>query len=200
MDLERLEYINLFFKENEKTKEYEIRLKALDRERMFLYKEFADYLEFLKIKGTNNLEIESIKNQAELTFSSEYDGYRIKIYIPDILPNIYTKTRSEAAGYFSEQWKIEIANSIGKLKESKYLKYDKVFIWIKLFNSVPCDCDNKLIKPIIDGIYRSGIIKDDNISVVKFLVEGHTEKENPHTEVFIFGNENIPKLIENSIN
>ncbi|WP_169823847.1 hypothetical protein [Clostridium carboxidivorans] len=45
----------------------------------------------------------------------------------------------------------------------------------------------------------SRIIKDDNNTILKFGFEGIISSENPHVEVFIFGDEKIPESILNGI-
>ncbi|WP_183128196.1 hypothetical protein [Clostridium autoethanogenum] len=88
---------------------------------------------------------------------------------------------------------------IRQWEEFSVLKYKEVFVWFKFFHPLAFDCDNKFFKPIIDGIVSSELILDDTSSILKFGGEGIISHKNPHVQVFIFGDENIPKCIKKGI-
>ncbi|MCH4201321.1 MAG: hypothetical protein LKF87_10075 [Clostridium tyrobutyricum] len=192
---EQLEHINTFFDVDVKTKEMISFIKSLERFRMFLYKDAADHVNLMETVNLNDKYIDKLQGLLKDTWTSEYDGKRIKIYVPDIPPTVYIKTKNEAVGYFMELWKEKTKKSLLKYK----LSFKQVFIWIKLFNPVSFDTDNKFIKPFIDGLVRSSIIQDDNNNIVKYGVEGHVDIKNPHMEIFVFGDENIPDFIKQGI-
>lgn len=188
-------------KENEETKDVIAMIKNFESARMHLYKYAQDKINTLKctpelsdVAINSEEEIEEI-NSPEVSF----DGEKIKMIIPDFLPSIYIKTSNEALNYFSMSWKIKISKALIKLiSENEGLHYNQAFIWIKLFLPVATfDCDNRYFKPIIDGIVASGLIKDDDYKTVRFGIEGKSELENSHTEIEIYGDQHIPKVISN---
>lgn len=156
---------------------------------MLCYEDITDYL-----KNTGMYNLDTANQLLCYNWDIEFDGSRIKITIPDILPSVYIKTNNTAAAYFANNWKQDIALLIKSLNLNEV--YSEVLVWIKIYNKGLFDIDNKFFKPIIDGVSLSGIIKDDNANYfIKMGVEGHIiSGENPYTEVFIFGNNNIPEI------
>lgn len=193
---ERIEYIDTFFEKDTKTKEIIDMVKSLERFRMFLYKDAANYVKLIKsLKLTPDYE-RKLNEALKTKWKSEYDGIRIKIYIPEVPPTIYIKTRNEAVGYFTELWKCRIQETL----EQYDFNFDKIFTWIKCFNPVSAyDVDNKFVKPILDGISRSRLIKDDGAGTVKYGFEGFFDRENPHMELYLYGDDNIPEFIKNGV-
>jgi len=198
---ERVEYTDIFFENDSKTREIIDAIKSLERFRMFLYKDAANYIaltESLGLYPGYSKKFYEALNKDE--WAAEYNGKRIKIYIPDVPPTVYIKTRNKALSYFIELWKRKTQRILRKCMDTYNLKFDKIFTWIKCFNPVSeYDGDNKLIKPIIDGIARSGLIKDDTVRTVKYGFEGFCDRQNPHMEVYIFGDKNIPGFISSDI-
>ncbi|NMA58164.1 hypothetical protein [Clostridium cochlearium] len=195
---EQLVYMNFTFPNDPTTQGKIEMIKSLERMRMLLYKDFQNYLQFISTSGIDDEILKEAEKVVEPIWKADFNGKRIKIYIPDVLPSIYIKTTNEASGYFVEQWKKNIAKAIKNIDNFNF-KFDEIFVWIKLFNPVKFDGDNKFFKPIIDGICRSGIIKDDHCNIVKFGVDAQVSNQNWHTEVYIFGDNEIPKFIKQDI-
>ena len=215
---DRLEFVDMYIPKCDPYLNKKIELfKSIERQRMLQEKELellenqglfllediayniADDRNFLENLGNNKMIVEQKKYKINPGWKLEYNGIRIKIYIPDVLPNIYIKTANEAACYFANEWKNNTSFLIRQWEEFSALKYKKVFVWLKFFHPIKFDSDNKFFKPIIDGIVASELIKDDNCYVLKFGCEGIISHKNPHVEVFIFGDENIPEFIKKGI-
>lgn len=47
------------------------------------------------------------------------------------------------------------------------------------------DPDNYSGKMILDGLVRSGIIKDDSFNCIRLFLDGRYDKDNPRTEIII---------------
>ncbi|WP_187115118.1 hypothetical protein [Clostridium tyrobutyricum] len=198
--VDNLLFVDLYLPQDRKLKKKVETFKLLERQRMILLKEIAYDIELLKVAGINEIILEQIKQLTNPEWKLEYNEERIKIYIPDVLPTIYIKMANEAAGYFANKWKFDMAFLIRKWKKFSTFKYQKVFVWFKFFHPIEFDCDNKFFKPLIDGIVLSELIKDDNNTILKFGFEGIISHENPHVEVFIFGDQNVPESIKKGIN
>lgn len=197
--VDNLGFIDLYLPKDKNIKKKVEEYKQLERKRMILHKEITKSIELLKDDGIDEILLEQVKQLINPEWKLEYNGKRIKIYIPDVLPTVYIKTANEAAGYFANKWKNNMAFLIRKWEGFSILKYEKVFVWFKFFHSTEFDCDNKFFKPLIDGIVLSGLIEDDNNTILKFGFEGIISPENYHVEVFIFGDENIPGIVSKGI-
>ncbi|CAB1249470.1 hypothetical protein ACFHWD_20205 [Clostridium sp. MT-14] len=195
---ERIEYIDTFFELNSdvETREMIDMIKSLERFRMFLYKNAAEHVKLVSSLTLSPEYEKKFRDALKNNWTSEYDGIRIKIYVPEVPPTIYIKTRNEAVGYFMELWKAKTRNVL----KGYDIHFEKVFVWLKCYNPVSSyDVDNKFIKPFLDGIRQSGIIKDDNFKIVKYGMEGLLDRENPHMELYIFGDDSIPEFIKKGI-
>lgn len=57
------------------------------------------------------------------------------------------------------------------------------------------DIDNKFIKPIVDGLVMSKVIKDDNFSNMFYLALGKNDTIKPYTEAFVLDGKYIAEWI-----
>lgn len=193
---ERIEYIDTFFESDTKTKEMIDMIKSLERFRMFLYKSAAEHVKLVKSLALSPEYEKKFRSAVENNWTSEYNGTRIKVYVPEVPPTVYIKVRNEAAGYFIELWKYKTKDVL----KNYNLHFERVFVWLKCYNPVSFyDTDNKFIKPFLDGIRQSNIIKDDSFKIVKYGMEGFLDRKNPHVELYIFGDNNMPEFIKKGI-
>ncbi|OAA90780.1 hypothetical protein [Clostridium ljungdahlii] len=193
---ERIEYIDTFFESDTKTKEMIDMIKSLERFRMFLYKSAAEHVKLVKSLALSPEYEKKFRSAVENNWTSEYNGTRIEVYVPEVPPTVYTKVRNEAVGYFIELWKYKTKDVL----KNYNLHFERVFVWLKCYNPVtPYDMDNKFIKPFLDGIRQSNIIKDDSFKIVKYGMEGFLDRKNPHMELYIFGDDNMPEFIKKGI-
>lgn len=193
---ERIEYIDTFFESDSKTKEMIDMIKSLERFRMFLYKSAAEHVKLVKSLALSPEYEKKFRSDMENNWTSEYNGTRIKVYVPEVPPTVYIKVRNEAAGYFIELWKYKTKDVL----KNYNLHFERVFVWLKCYNPVSSyDTDNKFIKPFLDGIRQSNIIKDDSFKIVKYGMEGFLDRKNPHMELYIFGDNNMPEFIKKGI-
>lgn len=73
---------------------------------------------------------------------------------------------------------------------------NEVFIYIKVFdNLLGWDIDNKYIKPVSDALIMSNVIQDDNMTKMFYCAKGEYS-ENPHTEIYVFGAQEVNKFLE----
>lgn len=112
----------------------------------------------------------------------------LKIYIPETMPkykNIKTHT-----------YKRIMLNVAEVTKEYKNMFQNGAFIYIKVFdNQKAWDIDNKMIKPIPDGLILSEVISDDDIKKMFYCVKGEFD-EIPHTEVYISNCKSMIEFLE----
>lgn len=112
----------------------------------------------------------------------------LKIYIPETMPkykNIKTHT-----------YKRIMLNVAEVTKEYKNMFRNGAFIYIKVFdNQKAWDIDNKMIKPIPDGLILSEVISDDDIKKMFYCVKGEFD-EIPHTEVYISNCKSMIEFLE----
>lgn len=150
---------------------------------------------FNKIKLRDKYEVNEqdkinyLNNRYKVTVEDDI----LKIYIPEVIPK-YKNINNYA-------YKNIMLNVMEKSKEYKDLFNNQlVFVFIKVVeNQKNIDIDNKFIKPIIDGLVLSKVIKDDNITNMFYGVLGKTEKKkNPYTEVYVFKGEKVLNWIKNA--
>lgn len=156
-------------------------LKEFEKRRYKILNEIKKYNETAENEED---KIEYIDNQ----YSAEiYDGV-LKIYIPETMPkykNIKTHTYKRILLNIAEVTK----EYKGKFKKGS-------LIYIKVFdNQKGWDIDNKMIKPIPDGLILSEVILDDNIDSMFYCVKGEYS-DNPHTEVYIADCTNMLNFLE----
>lgn len=145
-------------------------LKELEKRRYKILNEIK--------KHNENIENETEKiSYIDTEYKAELIEDVLKIYIPETMPkykNIKTHT-----------YKRIMLNIADVTKEYKGKFKKGSLIYIKVFdNQKGWDIDNKIIKPIPDGLILSEVISDDNIGSMFYCVKGEYS-ENPHAEVYI---------------
>lgn len=155
-------------------------LKEFEKRRFKILNEIKKYNE--NIEDENN-KIDYIDNDYKAYMQDEV----LKIFIPESMPkykNIKTHT-----------YKRIMLNVAEKTKDYKDIFKDGAFIFIKVYdNQKNWDIDNKIVKPIPDGLILSEVISDDNINKMFYCVKGEYS-EYPHTEVYIFHDKNVLDLL-----
>lgn len=111
----------------------------------------------------------------------------ITIFIPDFMP----RTKQRIAGVY-ERWCQNTKAAIWSLDTCP--RFDKVFVYVKVFHPGQWDIDNRDIGPILNGIVRSRLVRDDTYNNIAYGMEGHFS-ENPHVVVHIFPYDNITKIL-----
>lgn len=130
---------------------------------------------------------ERIKNISD-EYKAEAKDNILKIYIPEPMPS-YKNLKTHA-------FKNILLNIAEITKPYSNMFDEKIFIYIKIFDNIKgWDIDNKFIKPISDALILSGVIQDDNIDKMFYIVKGEFS-EIPHTEVYILDAKNSIKFLE----
>ena len=163
---------------NEKHKE--TFLRCLERTRYNLF-------ENVKINNRfSTAKIEYINNN----YKSEVKNGILKINIPEVLPKY--KNVSNFA-YKNIMLNVsEVCREYGNMFKDK-LTFVLIIVHEKQINM---DIDNKYVKPIIDGLVNSKIIKDDNVNNVFYSVIGKNDTKKPYTEVFVMDSRYLIGWIE----
>ena len=166
-------------------------LKSLERIR---------YNIFNKIKLKDKFEVDENEkiNYLNNRYKATVENDILKIYIPEVIPK-YKNVNNYA-------YKNIMLNVMEQTKQYKDLfNNELVFVFIKISEQQKnFDIDNKFVKPIIDGLVLSRVIKDDNINNMFYGVLGTTNmKKNPYTEVYVFTGKIllnwIQKRVENRV-
>lgn len=156
-------------------------LKEFEKRRFKILEEIKKYNE------SAEYETELI-DYIDKEYKAEMIDDVLKLYIPEVMPkykNIKTHT-----------YKRILLNVAEITKEFKGMFKENAFIYIKIFDSQKgWDVDNKIIKPIPDGLILSEVISDDDISKMFYSVKGEFSKI-PHTEVYISSSKNISEFLE----
>lgn len=135
------------------------------------------------LKSSSDVPDEDFIVPPQCDWKIENNSDYIKITIPDVP---FKNKRTNRESYMLWQKNIKAA-----LWSIKCPTYEKVFVYIKLFYPGKFwDADNRLIKPILDGIVLAGLIKDDTISHLAYGVEGNISNV-PYTEIYIFDYEKM---------
>lgn len=146
---------------------------------------FLRNLERIRYDIFQNIELENKYNEKPEVFfnNSFYETYEVddvlKIIIPEVLPKY--KNISNPA------YKNIMINTANATKEYKGMFGDNLtFVLIIVHEKQKnMDIDNKYVKPIIDGLVSSGVIKDDNFSNMFYAALGKNDTTKPYTEVFV---------------
>lgn len=103
----------------------------------------------------------------------------LKITIPEVLPK-YKNVSNPA-------YKNILLNVSNAVKDYKDLFNDKLtFVMIIVHEKqANMDIDNKYIKPIIDALVVSKVIKDDNFTNMFYGAMGKNDTIKPYTEVYV---------------
>lgn len=142
----------------------------------------------IKIYNKNvEFEYEKIKT-IDNDYKAEFTDNILKIYVPEVLPsfkNLKTHTHKR------------ILLNVAEVTKPFANKFEnEVFIYIKVFdNLLGWDIDNKYIKPVSDALIMSNVIQDDNITKMFYCAKGEYS-ENPHTEIYVFGAQEVNKFLE----
>lgn len=118
-------------------------------------------------------------------YKTEYSNEILKIRINELLPPIKTPYNNKRLE--------RTCQIIGE--EYKELFKDKSVI-IRVQVSVPkdnWDIDNRDLRYILNGFVYGGLISDDNIKYVSYMLEGINDREN-YIKIFISEKSNIKKL------
>lgn len=147
--------------------------------------EFLRNLERIRYEIFDTIEIENRYSQKEdIDFVNknyevkEKNGI-LKITIPETLPKY--KNISNPA------YKNILLNVSNAVKDYKEFFNDKLtFVMIIVHEKqINMDIDNKYVKPIIDALVVSKVVKDDNFTNVFYSVIGKNDTVKPFTEVFV---------------
>ena len=156
-------------------------LRILEKTR---YDILADIKLFNK---TVEYQYEKIKT-IDSDYTTELINNVLKIYVPEVMPS-YRNLKTHAH-------KRILLNIAEITKPFKGIFKNNVFIFVKICDNIlGWDIDNKLIKPISDGLIASNVITDDNISKMFYAVKG-VYSENPHTEIYVMNEKEITKFLE----
>lgn len=155
-------------------------------------------LEMYRYEVINSLEL-----QDKYSVYDEDDGidfvnkhYEVKetgeilhILIPEVLPKYKNISRFA--------YKNIMLNVAKGTKEFKNLFKNKLtFVIIVVHERQKnMDIDNKFVKPIIDGLVMSKVIKDDNFSNMFYLALGKNDTIKPYTDVFVLDGKYILEWI-----
>ncbi len=172
------------FVENKHIENY---LRSLERIR---------YNIFNKIKLQSKYQVDENEkiNYLNNRYKAEVKNEILKIYIPEVIPK-YKNVNNYA-------YKNIMLNVMEQTKQYKDLfNSELVFVFIKISEQQKnFDIDNKFVKPIIDGLVLSKVIKDDNINNMFYGVLGTTDiNKSPHTEVCVVRGEKVLSCIQNML-
>ena len=129
----------------------------------------------LENKYSYKQDIDFVNNNYKV---QEKDGI-LKITIPEVLPKY--KNISNPA------YKNILLNVSNSLKDYKdYFKEKLTFVMIIVHEKqANMDIDNKYIKPIIDALVVSQVVKDDNFTNIFYGAMGKNDTTKPFTEVYV---------------
>ncbi len=137
---------------------------------------------------------ENVEYETELIDYIDND-YKAEI-IDDVLKIYITETMPKYKNIKTHTYKRIMLNVAEATKEFKGMFKNEVLIYIKVFdNQKAWDIDNKMIKPIPDGLILSEVISDDDIRKMFYSVKGEFS-EIPHTEVYISNCKNMIDFLE----
>ena len=101
------------------------------------------------------------------------------------LENCARGKKTRVKEWWQRQTEIRLANYIRKFEEIHIVF--KVYFSIKRSRDIDNYMASLGIKGIIDGIVSCGLIPDDNEKYLNYSVDLLIDKENPRTEVCIYG-------------
>lgn len=145
---------------------------------------FLKELEKTRYNLFNKADIQNKYSQDKINFiNKEYKAILknniLKITIPEVLPK-YKSVNNYA-------YKNIMMNTAKSIEKYSGLFNDKLtFVLIIVHEKQSnMDIDNKYIKPIVDALVIQGVIKDDNINNMFYMVLGKNDTTNIYTEVFV---------------
>lgn len=168
-------------------KHIETYLRTLERIRYNIFNK-------IKLKAKYQVDENEKINYLNNRYKTEVKNGILKIYIPEVIPK-YKNVNNYA-------YKNIMLNVMEQTKKYKDLfNSELVFVFIKISEQQKnFDIDNKFVKPIIDGLVLSKVIKDDNVNNMFYGVLGTTNmKKSPHTEVCVVKGEKVLSCIQNML-
>ena len=145
----------------------------------------------IKINNRNSInedeKISYINNLYKATLVNDI----LKIHIPEALPKF-----KNISNY---SYKNIMLNTAESVKEYKGLFKDNLTFVVIIVHEKQAnmDIDNKYIKPVVDALVISNVIKDDNINNMFYMALGKSDTVNAYTEVFVMEAKYMINWIEN---
>lgn len=165
-------------------KDIEKYLRGLEKARYELFNN-------IKLNNADKNKIEEKINYINNSYRAKLENDILKIHIPEVLPKY-----KNISNYAYKNIMINTAESV---KEYRGLfKKNLTFVLIVVHeNQSNMDIDNKYVKPIIDALVIQGIIQDDNITNMFYMVQGKNDTKKPYTDVFVMDAKYMKNWIEN---
>ena len=165
-------------------KDIEKYLRGLEKARYELFNN-------IKLNNVDKNKIEEKINYINNSYRAKLENDILKIHIPEVLPKY-----KNISNYAYKNIMINTAESV---KEYRGLfKKNLTFVLIVVYeNQSNMDIDNKYVKPIIDALVIQGIIQDDNITNMFYMVQGKNDTKKPYTDVFVMDAKYMKNWIEN---
>lgn len=151
---------------------------------------------FNKIKLKEKYQVDENEkiNYLNSRYKAEVRDEVLKIYIPEVIPKF-----KNVNNYAYKNIMLNVMEQTKKYKDM--FDNELVFVFITISEQQKnFDIDNKFVKPIVDGLVLSKVIKDDNINNMFYGVLGTTDmKKRPHTEVCVIKGEKVLSWIQNML-
>lgn len=159
--------INSNMLNNKKKEEY---LRNLEKIRYEIFENIS-----FENKYSNGEDIDYVNKNYKV---EEKQGI-LRIIIPEVLPKFKNVSNSAYKNIM-----LNVAKVTKKYKDifNENLTFIAVIVHEKQKNM---DIDNKYVKPIIDALVMSQVIKDDNFSNMFYAALGRNDTISPYTEVFV---------------
>lgn len=147
--------------------------------------EFLRNFEKIRYEIFDSIEIENRYSKKQdidfvnKNYKVEEKNGILKIIIPEVLPK-YKYVSNPA-------YKNILLNVSNAVKDYKDLFNEKLtFVMIIVHEKqVNMDIDNKYVKPIVDALVVSKVIKDDNFTNMFYSAIGKNDTTKPYTEVYV---------------
>lgn len=147
--------------------------------------EFLRNFEKIRYEIFDSIEIENRYSKKQdidfvnKNYKVEEKNGILKIIIPEVLPK-YKYVSNPA-------YKNILLNVSNAVKDYKDLFNEKLtFVMIIVHEKqVNMDIDNKYVKPIVDALVVSKVIKDDNFTNMFYSAIGKSDTTKPYTEVYV---------------
>lgn len=147
--------------------------------------EYLRNLEKIRIEIFESINLENkYSNTEEIDYNNQHYTVEekqgiLRIIVPEVLPK-YKNVSNPA-------YKNIMLNVAKVTKEYKDMFNEKLtFVMIIVHEKQKnMDIDNKFVKPVIDALVMSQVIKDDNFSNMFYATLGKNDTIKPYTEVYI---------------
>ncbi len=124
-------------------------------------------------------------------YKAELKDNILKVTIPEVLPKY-----KNVSNYAYKNIMMNVAKSTEQY--SGLFKDNLTFVLIIVHEKQSnMDIDNKYIKPVVDALVISNVIKDDNINNMFYMALGKSDTVNAYTEVFVMEAKYMINWIEN---